>query len=189
MMLFVDVEVGSIKLDRIEIRRANSDEIDDVLFVFDEVAAWLASVRVQQWPLRFRHEWVSSSVEDGYTWLVHVDSRLAATLVLDWSDPIWDANDRSAGYVHRLAVRRHAAGLGSHQLAWAEREACLRDRQFLRLDCVAANCRLCDSTRRPASSTEATWRLEAHPDSGSTRRPRPWSAATSCVSRRCQPNP
>ena len=83
-MLLVDVQEGSIEHDRIEIRRANSDEIDDVILVLDEVAAWLASVRVQQWPLRCRREWVSSSVEEGYTWLVHVDSRVAATQVLDW---------------------------------------------------------------------------------------------------------
>lgn len=144
MMLLMDVEDCSIKLDRIDIRRANIDEIDDVILVLDEVAAWLTSVRVQQWPLRFRPEWVSSSVEEGYTWLVHVDSRLVATLVLDWSDPIWDANDGSAGYVHRLAVRRHAAGLGSHLLAWAASEVSLRDRQFLRLDCLATNRRLCE---------------------------------------------
>lgn len=144
MMLPVDSEEGSIKLDRIEIHRANNNEIDDAILVLDEVAAWLTSARVQQWPLRFRREWVSSSVEEGYTWLDHVGPRLAATLVLDWSDPIWQLNDDSAGYIHRLAVRRHAAGLGSYLLAWAASEVSLRDPQFLRLDCVATNRRLCE---------------------------------------------
>ena len=31
---------------------------------------------------------------------MHVDGRLAAMLVLDWTDPIWDTSDESAGHLH-----------------------------------------------------------------------------------------
>ncbi|MDQ2880505.1 MAG: hypothetical protein M3Y48_04380 [Actinomycetota bacterium] len=39
--------------------------------------------------------------------------------------------------------RRSAAGLGSHLLNWAAGEVGRRHRQWLRLDCVALNRRLC----------------------------------------------
>jgi hypothetical protein len=66
---------------------------------------------------------------------------VVGTLVLDWSDPLWP-DDATAGYLHRLAVRRQAAGLGSDLLMWAVQEVVRRDRLFLRLDCVASNRRL-----------------------------------------------
>lgn len=142
MMVFVDAWEASVESCRLEVRRASSDDISDVILVLDEAAQWLASLGVEQWPSRFELDWVSPSIDDGCTWLVRLDDRLAATLVLDWSDPIWEAIGGSAGYIHRLAVRRHAAGLGSHLLAWAAGEVFARDRRLLRLDCVASNRRL-----------------------------------------------
>jgi hypothetical protein len=44
--------------------------------------------------------------------------------------------------VHRIAVRRQAAGLGAVILGWAAAVARERDLEALRLDCVASNGRL-----------------------------------------------
>ena len=94
---------------------------------------------IVQWPPRFAADWVRSAVEAGETWLVVVDTRLAATITLSWQDPVWDLEEFAAGYVHRIAVRRFAAGLGAGLLDWAQDEALRRGRQLLRLDCVADN--------------------------------------------------
>ena len=97
---------------------------------------------IVQWPPRFAADWVRSAVEAGETWLVVVDNCLAATITLSWEDPVWDLEESAAGYVHRMAVRRFAAGQGARLLDWAQDEALRRGRQLLRLDCVADNQRL-----------------------------------------------
>jgi len=126
----------------VQLHQADLSQIGEVLAVLDEAAEWLRSAEVQQWPRRFAAEWVAPDVEQGHTWLADLDGEPAATMTLTWSDPLWERDDGSAGYVHRLAVRRHAAGLGSHLLQCAVAEIHRRHRRFLRLDCVASNRRL-----------------------------------------------
>lgn len=91
-------------------RRARPGQEDEVLAVLDESAAWLAAQGVRQWPGRFERAWIEPAIARGETWLVEVGGEVAATVTLDWSDALWD-DDVPAGYVHRMAVRRHAAGL------------------------------------------------------------------------------
>jgi GNAT superfamily N-acetyltransferase len=52
---------------------------------------------------------------------------------------VWAGVDGAAGYLHRLAVRRAAAGLGAFLLTWAADVTRRTGRRSLRLDCVAAN--------------------------------------------------
>lgn len=63
-------------------------------------------------------------------------------MTLDWSDPLWSDVDGTAGYVHRMAVYRRAAGLGAVMLRWAADAVREHGSDALRLDCVASNARL-----------------------------------------------
>ncbi|GAA1961542.1 GNAT family N-acetyltransferase [Kitasatospora viridis] len=123
--------------------RADAARTHEVLSVLDEAAGWLAAKGVAQWPDRFRPEWVAEGIARGETWLASVGGESAATLTLDWSDPKWeDTATVRAGYLHRLAIRRRAAGLGAVLLDWAAGAAAERGAGSLRLDCVSDNPRL-----------------------------------------------
>jgi hypothetical protein len=122
--------------------RAGPGEIADVLAVLDEAAAWLGEQGVRQWPPRFEREWVEPAVLAGETWLAFGGEHVLATVTLDRADGLWADRPASATYVHRLAVRRVAAGLGGGILDWAAPLAAAEGCQFLRLDCVAWNSRL-----------------------------------------------
>jgi GNAT superfamily N-acetyltransferase len=124
--------------------RAGPREINDVLAVFDEVAAWLGERGVQQWPPRFEREWIEPALLAGDTWLAVDDGQVLATVTLDRADGLWVGLPAPAAYVHRLAVRRVAAGLGTRILDWAAATAAAEGRHYLRLDCVATNRRLRD---------------------------------------------
>jgi GNAT superfamily N-acetyltransferase len=121
---------------------AGPDQVDDVLNLLDEAAAWLQARGISQWPERFESSWVEEAIRRGETRLVQVGGAISATVTLDWSDPAWSDVAGSAGYLHRMAVRRRASGLGAVILAWAADIACQRGRKALRLDCVASNERL-----------------------------------------------
>ncbi len=114
----------------------------DVLSVLDEVAAWLRGQGIAQWPARFEPSWVEGAIRRGETWLVEVDGMISATVTVDWSDRVWSEIGDSAAYLHRMAVRRQAAGLGSVILARAADVARQHGRGALRLDGVASNDRL-----------------------------------------------
>lgn len=114
----------------------------DVLDVLDEAAGRLHARGIEQWPQRFAASWVEEAIAEGHTWLVYVDGVIAGTVTLDWSDPLWEDVDGTAGYLHRMAVRRAAAGVGAHVLAWARSAAVDRGVAALRLDCVRSNDRL-----------------------------------------------
>lgn len=122
------------------VRRARSDDIEFVLAVLDDAAAWLRARGIEQWPDRFAVEWVMPAIERGETWLAEIDGEAAGTLVVQWDDPIfWAGYPADAGYLHRLAVRRPGNGQGSALLLWAEQHTAEQGKPFLRLDCVASN--------------------------------------------------
>jgi GNAT superfamily N-acetyltransferase len=121
---------------------AGPEQLFDVLAVLDEAAAWLDERGVAQWPPRFKPEWVVGALSRGETWLVLLDGDLAGTVTLEWADGLWDDVPGAAGYVHRMAVRRSAAGVGKHVLDWAAAAVRRNGRDLLRLDCVASNTRL-----------------------------------------------
>ncbi|AXI80045.1 GNAT family N-acetyltransferase [Peterkaempfera bronchialis] len=124
--------------DDIEFLRAGPEQTTEVLAVLDEAAAWLRSRGVDQWPARFEAAWIEPGIAQGDTWIVRTGGRTAATVTLDWFDPVWSDHPGPAGYLHRLAVRRHAAGLGARILDWAAATLAHTGRH-LRLDCLAAN--------------------------------------------------
>ncbi len=126
----------------IRFRVARPDQAADVLSVLDEAAAWLQTRGIAQWPARFEPAWVEDAIRRGETWLVEADGLVEATVTLDWSDPVWADTEGSAGYVHRMAVRRQGAGLGRVILDWAAEVARHRGCGALRLDCVTSNGRL-----------------------------------------------
>jgi len=111
-----------------------------VVAVLADAAAWLRARGVEQWPDRFSTEWVMPAIEAGQTWLAEENGEAVGALVVQWDDPLFSAGYPSdAGYLHRLAVRRHGDGLGSRLLRWAEYHAAGAGKTYLRLDCVASN--------------------------------------------------
>ena len=110
----------------------------EVLAVLDEAAAWLQGRGVEQWPSRFEQSWVEGADRRGETWLALAGGTVRGTVTLDYGDPVWDDLPAAALYVHRMAVRRSAAGLGTVILRWAAGVAREQGREALRLDCWPA---------------------------------------------------
>src|SRR5688572_23906474 len=90
---------------------------------------------------------VAPDVEAGLFFLARVDGEPRATmkfLLSDWS--FWyDVPEGESAYVHRLAVRRTAAGTGlsTALLTWAADRARSLGLRYLRLDCDPRRTKLC----------------------------------------------
>jgi ribosomal protein S18 acetylase RimI-like enzyme len=127
---------------------ARPEDLPRVLTILEDAAAWLQSRGIDQWrPGNFSAPELLASIHQGELYLATVEGCDAATIILQWSDPLFwpPENHDTAGYIHKLAVHRCFAGrgLGQRLIDWATTRAAERGKQFLRLDCMATNPGLC----------------------------------------------
>ncbi len=136
----------SSTITRLEVVAAREDDVDEIVDILSEAARWLLARGIEQWPDPFPRHRVERLVEGGEFYLGRIDGNVVGTLALLWRDPVfWGERPSDAGYVHALAVRRAYAGrgLGVRLLRWADQQVVDAGREYLRLDCLAANDCLC----------------------------------------------
>ena len=119
-------------------------DVDVVLDLLAEAAAWTAARGQPNWPARFSRRPIEANAQAGELFVAERAGEAVATMTLQWNDPyFWgdEGDDGRAGYVHRLVVRRdHAGGgLGVRLLGWADEQVQARGRSQLRLDAVSDN--------------------------------------------------
>jgi ribosomal protein S18 acetylase RimI-like enzyme len=128
--------------EALEVRRAEPDDLEEVVSILSEAARWLLERGIRQWPDPFPRDRAAALLERGNFYLVLLDGKPVATFALLWSDPaFWGEQPDDAGYVHAVAVRRAYAGrgIGERLLEWAEAQAAAAGRTYLRLDCMSNN--------------------------------------------------
>ena len=124
--------------------RAGAGDVDHVVSIVREASDWLAE-RGYFWLRQFPGG-TPQRVADGLVWLAAVEGEDVATVALvPTPDPeLWNAEESDALFVHGLAVRRSAAGLGvgSALLTFAVDRAARTGVPWVRLDCNKNNERL-----------------------------------------------
>lgn len=112
--------------------------------MWTEASAWLAEIGQDQWQYPARVERIAASIAAGDCWLAFQDGPVATITLDGHADPdFWTPADdpASALYVHRMIVRRPAAGagLGAGLLDWAAARSVRAGRRWVRLDCWKTN--------------------------------------------------
>jgi GNAT superfamily N-acetyltransferase len=163
----------------VEFALASPADIDDVLEILNEAARWLASRGINQWRVDgFPRDLIAGDISRGEVFLARRDRRAVGTFTLQWSDEqFWPGSADAAGYVHRIAVRREARGLGIELLKFAERATAATGGKLLRLDCFSGNSVLCTTNARD-SSAAPTWRSMDAPTQPSPNPPAASSPAS-----------
>lgn len=136
------------ELIALHVAQAHPTELDVVLEILAEAAAWLQANQIQQWaypPPPGLQERIAREIDKGDLYLAYRDlaDPPVGTLRFEWSgDDLWrDQPDHTAGYVHTLAIRPslHGQRLGESILAWAKAHVRNQGLPYLRLDCIATN--------------------------------------------------
>ncbi|MBK7126252.1 MAG: GNAT family N-acetyltransferase [Dehalococcoidia bacterium] len=163
--------MGSPAREALAIRRGEYGVASAIL---TEAANWLTQSGRQLWPSEevsedaLRRRSAPDSVLTGYWRSIPV-----VTTLLEWRDDMFWPGIDDAGFIHRLAVRRAAAGQGHAQamLEWAANEAASRGKECLRLDCVATRTRLCAFYERCGFERVGSWTRAPHYEQALYRRP------------------
>lgn len=129
------------------IRQATAGDAPLVSGILREAAQWLIERGDPLWrDDELRPERIATEVERGLYFLAANADQVIATLRFQLEDPeFWpDLPAGEAAYVHRLAVRRSAAGAGVSPLLlqWALERTRALGRRYLRLDTEASRLRL-----------------------------------------------
>lgn len=129
-------------IQHLEVFPAALDDIDAVLGILDEAAAWVKDHNLPHvWvPGGFSREAFLDQISRGEVYVGCVDGKAVGTFVLQWSDVFWwGEKPPDAGYVHKLAINPVYArqGVGREMLKWAEMKARALGKKHLRLNCIA----------------------------------------------------
>lgn len=121
------------------IRRAALEEAGEALAILREVAQWLIDTGRPLWPVEsLQLDAVRRAALAGELVLGFTESQPVATMTLQARDESYWPNDPQgeALYVHKVAVRRCAAGQNwcSRLIEWARDRARNAGARFLRLD-------------------------------------------------------
>ncbi|MGE0599705.1 MAG: GNAT family N-acetyltransferase [Dehalococcoidia bacterium] len=143
--------------------------------ILTEAAQWLIDSGQQLWPLDEVDEAaLRARCSDPANVLVgYLGRQAVVTALLEWRDDMFWPGVRDAGFIHRLAVRRNAAGQGhaTALLDWAAEEAARRGKSTLRLDCMADRPRLCAFYERCGFERVGTFVREPHYNNALYSRP------------------
>ncbi|MGB8683602.1 MAG: GNAT family N-acetyltransferase [Candidatus Binatus sp.] len=150
----------------VEICLATPADLDDVLDILNQTARWLASRGINQWRVDgFPRELVAGDIARGEVYIARRERRAVGTFTLMWRDDLfWPGTKDEAGYIHRIAVRREARGLGVELLKFAEHVTASTGRKLLRLDCFSGNAALCSYYEQAGFVRVADIELDAGDD-------------------------
>ena len=122
-----------------KIRRAQEDDLGDLLDLLNQAAEWLLSRGIEQWFTPFPTEYVLPALKRGETFLARCGGELAGTITLMHSYSYWPGSPPDALYIRRVAISRRFTGLGRMLMAWSEQQAIDEGKAYLRLDCYSGN--------------------------------------------------
>src|SRR5450432_2822984 len=121
---------------------ASAEETHAVIAILTEAACWLDSRGLPSWSPDSLQVVMTAAVSRGEVYLARIDDQPVGTISVQWSDPaLWGQQPDDAGYVHKLAIVRAAAGqhIGAEMLKWGEGLIAEHGRPYARLDCHAEN--------------------------------------------------
>jgi GNAT superfamily N-acetyltransferase len=129
------------------VRQAFVEDTERVSSILREAAGWLERKGEPLWrDEELCSDRIVSEVADGSYFIAEDATGAVATVKFQLDDPLFwpDSPSGVAAFIHRLAVRRSAAGgtVSSAMLQWAVDRTRSLTRLYLRLDCDAARMRL-----------------------------------------------
>jgi N-acetylglutamate synthase-like GNAT family acetyltransferase len=130
-------------MEEIVIKRAEGNDISEILRLLKEAALWLELKKINYWkdwinpPNKFTN-WIKTGLENNEFFMVAQGTSIIGCFRLSWEDEIfWGKQKVSAGYIHSLTIDRKLKGkkMGYKVLRTIEKFCRESHKKYLRLDC------------------------------------------------------
>lgn len=132
---------------QLNIRKAKYEDVDALTAIYTQATNYKVSLGDMSWGKEaYTNEEIKGMIASGCMHAAFIDGELVGALLLQWDDDIvWDSPKPNAGYIHQLAIKDgfHGQDLGVQLIDWATEETRRNGRQFIRLDCIDKNEKLC----------------------------------------------
>lgn len=117
----------------------HNDRPEDFIAILREVGQWLTESKQEMWQLdTLTPENLFDDFTKGNCYVMYADEEPAATFILQWKDPLYyaDVPDNTAGFIHKVAIRRKFAGQGffAHMLDFCRNECKKRNIYEIQLE-------------------------------------------------------
>jgi RimJ/RimL family protein N-acetyltransferase len=131
----------------ITVRNAEAHDVEAVFSVLVEAATWLEERGIPLWQANeLAPEHIEVEVLGGLFVVAEVGGEVVGTMRYQFEDPLFwpDVPEGESAYIHRLAVRRRAAGGAASRalMEWAVNRTRESGRHYLRLDTDASRPKL-----------------------------------------------
>jgi hypothetical protein len=125
-------------VESLRFREATADDAEAVLVVLNDAAQWLVDQNIRQWHIPFPPELIENDLQRHRVFLAMSEQDVVATVAVLTDDPMfWGDQLPGCWYLHRLARRHDAPGVGGALLHWTEQRARHESVDRIRLDCGA----------------------------------------------------
>lgn len=135
-----------------EFHPADEEALDEVLALFKETALKIQAKNVDHWqywihPPIEKIAWVKEGLSRGEYYFIRDlhEKTIGMVRIMEKDEYYWGLRDDQAFYVHSLVIKEayNGRGLGALVLQKIAVKARAKDCEFLRLDAVATNVKLC----------------------------------------------
>lgn len=154
--------IGIIKINQISIRQAQKSDTETVSSILQEARNWLVSKGIPLWKAdELSPENIRPDISLGLFWLAEVEGSPVGCVRFQIEDNLFwpDIPPNESTFIHRLAVRREAAGgtVSRALIEWAKARTVQLGKRFLRLDCDAKTIKLCQFYEKAGFRKHSEW--------------------------------
>lgn len=136
-------------VETLGVERAQVEDVEAIIALFEEAAVWLESREIFQWPTRISSRFwtfLRGKVLAGEVFVVRGrDGRLLGHIRFDYeAGKVWNDDPIDTAYVRGLVTANavRGQGIGTLLLDWAQGYVRAKGCSRMRLDCLAGNGRL-----------------------------------------------
>lgn len=133
-----------------ELRSAKVSDCEMVYRILHENAVWLETRKIVQWPipwLESKREEIFKSVKYGEFFIAYKQNAVVAVVEIKTEpESMWGFDGGASLYIHKLALSagHRGKGIGREVIRKIVSRAKKDGFQYIRLDCVANNKKLCE---------------------------------------------
>lgn len=134
-------------MEKLSLKAGGESEVPNLAAILTQGSQYKLKHNDTVWDEGWSEQEVRDYLKASTPYLITLEGKEVGAVWLQWEDEhLWGSQEPVAGYMHRLVIKDgfHGKDIGAKVIDEVSRLVEEKGRQFLRLDCPAANTGLCN---------------------------------------------